>query len=84
MCISIPCKGSVKECLDLKQIILQLQSNSVITNSSGTDILVRYDQVNLCTNMAKFALKSVRYNRVFVLTEFVITEFHCKFNPAFA
>jgi hypothetical protein len=38
---------------------------------------VRYNRVNLCTYMTNFALKSVRYNRVFVITEFVITEFHC-------
>ncbi len=54
-----------------------IQSNSVITNSSGPDIFVRYNLVNLCTNVTNLALKSVRYNRVFVITEFVITEFHC-------
>ncbi len=41
-----------------------LQSNSVITNSSGPDIFVRYNRVNLCTKMTNLALKSVRYNRV--------------------
>ncbi len=44
----------------------QLQSNSVITNSSGPAILVSYNRVNLCTKITNLILKSVRYNRMFV------------------
>ncbi len=44
--------------------ILRVQSNSVITNSSGPAIFVRYNRVHLCTEMTNFTLKFVRYNRV--------------------
>ena len=58
-------------------ILWYIKWNSVITNSSGPAKSVRYNRVNLC-NKCSFGTKiSVRYNRVFVVTEFVITEFHC-------
>jgi hypothetical protein len=54
-----------------------LQWNSVTTNSSGPDIFVRYNRVNLCYK------KPIGLKILFVTpecsltTEFVITEFHC-------
>ncbi len=50
---------------------------TVITNSSGPAIFVRYNRVNLYTKITNLNKKSVRYNQVFVISEFVITEFHC-------
>jgi hypothetical protein len=44
----------------------KLQSNSVITNSLGPAIFVRYNRVKLCAKMTNLPLKSIRYNRVFV------------------
>ncbi len=58
-------------------VISRIQSNSVKTNSSEREIFVRYNRVNMCTKITNFASKSVRYNRVFVITKFLITEFHC-------
>jgi len=55
---------------------LKIQWNSVITNSSGPAKSVRYNRVNLCTKWTFGTKIFVRYNRVFVITEFVITEFH--------
>jgi hypothetical protein len=46
--------------------IFHLQSNSVITNSSGPAIFVRYNRAHLCTKMTNLPEDSVRYNRVFV------------------
>jgi hypothetical protein len=42
---------------------MNVQSNSVMTNSSGTTTFVRY---NLCTKRTNLSLKYVRYDRVFV------------------
>ena len=55
-----------------------MQSNLVITNSLGPADIVRYNWVDLGSKMSE---KFVRYNQVFVITEFVITELHflCKF-----
>ncbi len=61
----------------LHQVAFNVQWNSIITNSSGPAIFVRYNRVHLCTNDTNLALKSVRYKRVFFITEFVINEFHC-------
>jgi hypothetical protein len=38
----------------------------------------RFNRVNLCMKITNLALKSVRYNRVFV-----VTEFHCKCKARF-
>jgi hypothetical protein len=40
----------------------------------------RYNRVHLCSKMTNFPKKFVRYNRVFVITEFVTTEFYCIIN----
>ncbi len=45
---------------------LLIQSNSVITNSSGPAIFARYNRVNLCSKMTNLPSKFVRYNRVFI------------------
>ncbi len=46
--------------------IFMVQSNSVITNSSGPAVFVRYNRINLCTKMTNMTLKCVFYIRVFV------------------
>ncbi len=67
------CIGLIKlqrEQINMTSFILKrklvLQSNSVITNSSGPVIFVRYNRVFLCTKITKLTLKYVRHNRVFV------------------
>ncbi len=44
---------------------VNIQSHSVITDSSGPAIFVRYNRVILCSQMTTLPLKSVRYNREF-------------------
>ncbi len=45
--------------------VLLIQSNSVITNSSGPAIFVRYNRVNLCGKITNlFVNNRVRHNRV--------------------
>ena len=61
---------------------LDVQSNSVITNSSGPTKLVRYNRVFVITGLfyvAKwpFGPQNLFVITEFVITEFVITEFHC-------
>ena len=58
-------------------LYFNVQSNLVITNSSGPTRCVRYNRVDLCTKWSLMTENFVRYNRVFVITEFVITGFHC-------
>jgi hypothetical protein len=86
----------IKQFRDLcnKRLVVQLSidvsvihSNSVITNSSGSAIFVRYNRDTLCTKVTNLTLKYVRSNQVFVdnflvitelvITEFVISEFQC-------
>jgi hypothetical protein len=52
--------------LILLRIIFGVQSNSVITNSSGPAIFVRYNRVDLCNKMTSSTSKTVRYNYVLV------------------
>ncbi len=56
---------------------LYMQSHSVITNSLGLAIFVRYNLANLFTIMTNLHLKKCS-----LTTEFVITEFHCFFTHA--
>ena len=64
-----------------KQLKLEIQSNSVITNSTGPRKSVRYSREDLCSKPVIWDLKTgfkfVRYNRDFVVTVIVITEFDC-------
>ncbi len=62
----------------------EVQSNLVKTNRSWPTIFVlyyraHYNSGNLCTKLTNLMLKSLRYNSVFVVTEFVINKFHCIF-----
>ena len=56
---------------------MKLQSNSVITNSSGAAKFVRYNRVDLCSKCSFGTDKFVPYTWVFIITEIVITEFRC-------
>ncbi len=69
-----------------------IQSNSVITNSTGPSIFVRYNRdivitVKLYVVKSPFGtknfLKFVRYSREFVITVIVITEFDCRLKNRF-
>ncbi len=69
---------------------LNLQYNSVIMNSSGPAIFVRYyrglfcyNRVNMCTEMTNLTLKSVNYKQVFINNEFILIEFHCTGGPRY-
>ncbi len=59
--------------------MVTIQSNSVITNSSGPAIFVRYNRVNLCTKLTNLTSKTV-ITECSLTTEFVITKFHCTFS----
>ena len=73
-------------------VSIDIQSNSVITNSSGPAkcfvqapgfviTRIHYNQVDLCRKWSFGTDTFVHYNRVFVITEFVITLLHCIFFP---
>ncbi len=53
------------------------QSISVIMNSSGAVNLLVITWVELCTKLTNLTLKSVFITECSVITEFVITDFHC-------
>jgi hypothetical protein len=67
--------------------------NSVITNSAGPAIFVRYNRVSLCSQLTNLPQKSVRYNRMVVnirvrynrvsllFQHFVVSQCHIKARP---